>query len=352
VRLCYDISMSELALYRKYRPAKFSEVVGQDHVISVLQGALEQGNISHAYLFAGSRGTGKTSVARIFAQALGTSANDLYEIDAASSRGIDEIRELRDAVRTFPFESKYKVYIIDEVHMLTKEAFNALLKTLEEPPAHVIFILATTETHKLPETIVSRCQSFTFRKPTLDELRSVATKVVKKEGYTIEPNAVELVALLGDGSYRDTLGALQKAISASSDNKIVTKEIEKVVGAPRSGLVATFTTALLDKKTEDSLAVIKELVSDNQDLKLFLKLALRDLRLIMLAKFAPAVAKPMFVTLGENEEKRLVTLSNHVNFKDLPNILRELLVVYDQVGRSYLPELPLELALIKLGSGV
>src|SRR3989344_5950244 len=136
--------MSEVALYRKYRPEKYKEVIGQDHVVKVLEASLKLGNISHAYLFAGSRGTGKTSVARIFAREIGTSQNDLYEIDAASNRGIDDVRAIREAVGTLPFESKYKVYIVDEVHMLTKEAFNALLKTLEEPPSYVVFILATT----------------------------------------------------------------------------------------------------------------------------------------------------------------------------------------------------------------
>lgn len=149
----YNELMSEIALYRKYRPQKFKDVVGQDHVVKVLQGAIDLGNISHAYLFSGSRGTGKTSIARIFAKEIGTTPNDLYEIDAASNRGIDDIREIRDGVSTLPFESKYKVYIIDEVHMLTKEAFNALLKTLEEPPAHAVFILATTELDKLPEWV-------------------------------------------------------------------------------------------------------------------------------------------------------------------------------------------------------
>ena len=143
-------------LYRKYRPSNFKEVLGQDHIVKTLGGAINLGNISHAYLFAGTRGTGKTSIARIFANEIKTTENDLYEIDAASNRGIDDIRELRDSVNVLPFESPYKVYIIDEVHMLTKEAFNALLKTLEEPPKHVIFILATTEIEKLPDTIFSR----------------------------------------------------------------------------------------------------------------------------------------------------------------------------------------------------
>jgi len=171
-----------VVLYRKYRPQSLKEVIGQDHIVKTLEGAIKLGNISHAYLFAGSRGTGKTSVARILARAVGTSSNDISEIDAASNRGIDNVRELREAVNTLPFESPYKVYIIDEVHMLTKEAFNALLKTLEEPPKHVIFILATTELEKLPETVVSRCQLFTFKKPSQMILREMIVKVAKKEG--------------------------------------------------------------------------------------------------------------------------------------------------------------------------
>ncbi len=149
-------------LYRKYRPQTFKDVIGQEHVVKVLEGAVKLGNISHAYIFSGSRGTGKTSVARILAREIGTSGNDLYEMDAASNRGIDDVREIRESVNTLPFESKYKIYIIDEVHMLTREAWNAFLKTLEEPPSHVIFIMATTELEKVPETVVSRCQTFAF----------------------------------------------------------------------------------------------------------------------------------------------------------------------------------------------
>jgi len=152
-------------LYRKHRPTAFEDVFGQDEVISILQNSIKQGSISHSYLFSGTRGTGKTSIARIFARELGTSDQDIYEIDAASNRGIGEIRELRAGVDTRPFNSNYKVYIIDEVHMLTKEAFNALLKTLEEPPSHVLFILATTEKHKILDTIISRCQVFDFNRP-------------------------------------------------------------------------------------------------------------------------------------------------------------------------------------------
>jgi DNA polymerase-3 subunit gamma/tau len=173
-------STEHRALYRKYRPQTFAEVRGQDQVVKVLQGALSQNHIGHAYLFAGGRGTGKTSVARIFARAVGVGDTDLYELDAASNRGIDDVRTLREAVNTLPFSSPYKVYIIDEVHMLTKEAFNALLKTLEEPPAHVIFILATTEMEKLPDTIVSRCEVHQFKQPSRAMLKEQVIDVAKK----------------------------------------------------------------------------------------------------------------------------------------------------------------------------
>lgn len=169
-------------LYRKYRSKDFSEIKGQDHITSVLSQGITKGSLAHAYLFAGTRGTGKTSVARILATMLGTTERDLYELDAASNRGIDDVRALREEVHTLPFESKYKVYIVDEAHMLTKDAFNALLKTLEEPPAHVIFVLATTELEKLPETIISRCEVHTFKSPLRHVLRDHMIDVAKHEG--------------------------------------------------------------------------------------------------------------------------------------------------------------------------
>src|SRR3989344_3864352 len=181
-----ELSDTGIALYRKYRPRTFKDVIGQDHVVKVLLGALELGTISHAYLFSGSRGTGKTSIARIFAREIGTTENDLYEIDAASNTSVDDVRALNESVNTLPFESKYKVYILDEVHMLSKSAFNALLKTLEEPPPHVVFILATTETHKIPETVLSRCEVYTFKNPSQETLKNLTIRSAKKEGSIID----------------------------------------------------------------------------------------------------------------------------------------------------------------------
>lgn len=340
--------MSQIALYRKYRPGKFSEVVGQEHVVRVLEGAIKQGNVAHAYLFAGSRGTGKTSVARILARAIGTSPADLYEIDAASNRGIDEVRALREAVLSLPFDSRQKVYIIDEVHMLTKEAFNALLKMLEEPPDHVIFILATTELQRLPETIVSRCQTFTFRKPNATELRQHLTVVAKKEGFTLEPAAAELIALLGDGSFRDAVGTLQKAISVSVDKKIVLNEVESVTGAPGRQLIEELALALLDGQLPRALDKVREAAANNYDFRILIKLLLRPLRLALLLKLAPATGEKLVSGLSADETKFLHRLKDHPKASRLPTIMRELLGTYDEVTRSAVPELPLELSIVNL----
>ena len=199
-------------LYRAYRPSKFDEVRGQAQVTDVLKAAIKNKKIAHAYLFCGSRGTGKTTVARILARELGVSHKDLYEIDAASHTGVDHIRELREGVNVVPFESPYKFYIIDEVHMLSRNAWNAFLKTLEEPPPHVIFVMATTERDKVPDTIQSRCEIYTFKQPTREILADIVVDVAKSEGYAIERPAAELVALLAEGSFRDALSILQKVL--------------------------------------------------------------------------------------------------------------------------------------------
>lgn len=202
--------MAHEALYRAYRPQKFADVAGQDHIVDALSAQVKGGTVAHAYLFSGSRGLGKTSIARIFAREVGATEKDIYEIDAASHTGVDHVRELIDGVYTLPFESPYKVYILDEAHMLSKGAWNALLKTLEEPPAHVIFILATTELGKVPETVLSRCQVYEFKKPTREGVVRLVTRIAKKEGYELEAGVADLVALLCEGSYRDALSVLEK----------------------------------------------------------------------------------------------------------------------------------------------
>ena len=340
--------MSDLALYRKYRPSNFSEVIGQDHVVSVLQGSIKQGNIAHAYLLAGSRGIGKTSIARILAKELGTQAEDIYEIDGASNRGIDDIRELREGVRTLPFHSQYKVYIIDEVHMLTKEAFNALLKTLEEPPAHAIFILATTELHKVPETILSRCQTFTLKKPDRQILRDIVLEVAKKEGFKIDEHTAGLIALAGDGSFRDSLGVLQKVIGFSNDKKISAEEVEKIIGAPDTELVRRYILSLLSLDLSAALGVIKEASKDNRDIKFFAKLILMELRAALLGLSAPAMEKEILAELGDGGADFLKEIKDSGHSHYLSAILKEFLSTYAEIGRSFIPELPLELSTVRI----
>lgn len=249
------MSSSYLALYRKYRPQAFSDVVGQEQAIELLTNAIKQKKISHAYLFCGGRGTGKTTVARIVARDIGCNNEDIIEIDAASNRGIDEIRELREAVRTAPFSSPYKVYIIDEAHMLTKEAANALLKTLEEPPSHVVFILATTDPEKLPATIVSRCQKVVFKNPTHEVLSGRLIHVAGTEGFDLSSDTARLIAVHGKGSYRDALGVLEQVIAVSS-KKIDHEKVTSLLGFPEQSHVIRILEGLCKK---DARIVIESL---------------------------------------------------------------------------------------------
>ena len=230
------------ALYRKYRSKSLKEIIGQDHITSTLNQAIKSGRISHAYLLTGPRGVGKTSVARILAHEINnlpytddSSHIDIIEIDAASNRRIDEIRELRERVYVAPTSAKYKVYIIDEVHMLTKEAFNALLKTLEEPPAHVVFILATTDAHKLPETIVSRTQRFTFKPVEKQEVVKHLKHIAKEEKIKVSDEALELLAEHGEGSFRDSISLFDQASNQSS--KVEAENVRQLLGIPPADLV-------------------------------------------------------------------------------------------------------------------
>ena len=343
--------MSEMVLYRKYRPRTFEEVLGQDHVVAVLKNAVKLNRISHAYLFSGPRGTGKTSVARILARDVGCADIDLLEIDAASSRGIDEIRALRDAVRLVPFKSPYKVYVIDEVHMLTREAFNALLKTLEEPPKHAIFILATTEAAKVPETIVSRCQHFVFRKIPEAIIRPCILEIAKKEGFKMDDEAAGLIALFADGSFRDGQSMLDQIFSLLGKEKIITgQKAREFLAAPAKNLVEDFILAIFQKDADKGLAAIQKAIEQGIEMKLFLKFILRDIRLILMLQMSASMYKELEPLFGKDEFQFLKKQTGIYSNRDLGNILAMLLDAYGSRNVGYLPQLPLELALMKIMS--
>ncbi|MDQ5972492.1 MAG: polymerase subunit gamma/tau [Patescibacteria group bacterium] len=291
------------ALYRKYRSKSLSEIVGQEHIITTLQNAIKKGSISHAYLFTGPRGVGKTSIARILAHEINgldygsdTPHIDIIEIDAASNRRIDEIRDLRDKVHIAPTSAKYKIYIIDEVHMLTKEAFNALLKTLEEPPAHVIFILATTEAHKLPETIISRTQRFHFKsiEPTqaVEHLRMIA----QQEKLTISDEALELIAEHGDGSFRDSIGLLDQV--SSLGRPIEADDVRDMLGIAPNTIVEALLQATLSGTPKTIIETLEDAAQHGYEPSLLAKQLMQAVRQQLLSGSA---TQPVVMTGLLNE---------------------------------------------------
>lgn len=318
--------------------------------MDVLEASIKKGAISHAYLFAGTRGTGKTSIARILAREIGCTDKDLYEIDAASNRGIDDIRELREGVFVLPFDSPYKVYIIDEAHMLTKEAFNALLKTLEEPPSHAVFVLATTEEHKVPDTIRSRCEVYTFKQPSRELLAKHVTDAAKKEGYTLEQAAAELVALLSEGSFRDALGILQKVLAISKDKTVDVAEVEKVTGAPRGSLVNDVLSAIAKGEREKALTALGKAVEANTDMRTFTKLLIHRTRAVLLLRHAPDIEELVKKELSDDDlalAKELAKEAKTLNSATL----RALLEAYATQAYAVIPHLPLELAIVDITAG-
>ena len=262
------------ALYRKYRPQTFADIVGQNHIVSVLKNAIDKDQISHAYLFYGSRGTGKTSIAKIFANEVNRNEEyqkenvDIIEIDAASNNGVDEVRDIKEAIKFLPTEGKYKVYIIDEVHMLTTAAFNALLKTLEEPPAHVIFILATTEIHKIPATILSRCQRFEFKNLSQEQLIDRLKYISEKESLVIEDAAIEKIATLAKGGLRDAISILDQVSNYSEE--ITLNHILEVTSSISEDDILEFYRNLLQGDVTKSLLIYNNFVSQAKDTKLLL----------------------------------------------------------------------------------
>lgn len=296
--------MEHLALYRKYRPKTFEEVIGQDHITKTLANQIMAGKVAHAYLFTGTRGTGKTSIAKIFARAINcentktgspcgecdacrrlASDNDvnIVEIDAASNNKVDDIRELREKVKFAPIGAKYKVYIIDEVHMLSDSAFNALLKTLEEPPKYVVFILATTEVHKLPQTILSRCVRFDFRLVSVSELTNHLARIFDKEGINYDHDALKIIASAGEGSVRDTL-SIADCINAYSDGNVTKEKVLKVLGVTDYDLLIDFFDKMLKKDIGEVLTLINQIDSMGKNLSVFAKDISRHARDLLTAK--------------------------------------------------------------------
>lgn len=312
--LCFDFVynikgkiMAQEALYNKYRPKDFSEVVGQQHITKTLSNQVKSGNISHAYLFTGSRGTGKTSTARIFAKAINClepidgspcgkcsacqnidSANvDIIEIDAASNNRVDEIREIRERVKFAPVNLKYKVYIIDEVHMLTDSAFNALLKTLEEPPKHVVFILGTTEVHKLPATILSRCIRFDFKLVSIQDLSNLLLKVFEKEKISATEEAIKLIANAGDGCVRDML-SIADCVSAFCANSTITADkVNDVLGGADNQKLLKYCQDLFEGKIGDCLIDINDFCMQGTNLLMLIKDLSVLIRNLLIVKTCP-----------------------------------------------------------------
>lgn len=296
--------MEYQALYRKYRPKVFSDVIGQEHIVKTLKNQIAGGKISHAYLFCGTRGTGKTSTAKIFARAInclnpkdgepcmecemcvadmeGRSVN-VIEIDAASNRGIDSIKELREDIKYAPAEGTYKVYIIDEIHMLTTEAFNALLKTLEEPPKHVVFILATTDPQKIPATILSRCQRYDFKRITAEEITETIKKYLEMEGINADEDAVKYVAYLGDGSMRDSLSILDQCLAYFSDEHITLEKILDVTGDVDISFYKDISDGIFDGDTQKVLEVLSKAMSMGRDINRFVSGYISYLRNMLVA---------------------------------------------------------------------
>ena len=360
--------MSE-TLYRKYRPQKFSEVIGQNHIVQTLSNSIKNNRIGHAYLFTGPRGTGKTTMARLLAKTVNCPkaknaepclscenckniqdgrSLDIIEIDAASNTGVDNIRELRETVKLPPTLAKYKVYIIDEVHMLSTGAFNALLKTLEEPPAHVIFILATTEIHKIPDTIISRCQRFDFSKLPLENIIKKLSFVAKEEGVKIEKEALEMIAIASEGGMRDAESLLGQIISLE-DKNITAKEVEEILGTTDHKNIEEMAEILLEGKISEGLKLVNKISSAGFDLEVFGKSFLNYLRKILAASIDEKIIENFSLELTSDQTKKIKSISKGKTAEIL-KMIEFFLEAQNKIRSSFIPQLPLEIAIAKMGN--
>ena len=365
-----------LVLSRKWRPQRFSEVVGQDHVVSTLQNALAAGRIAHAYLFSGPRGTGKTTVARILAKAVNClnlqnpetkpepcnecpncksiasgRTFDVIEMDAASSRGIDQIRELRENVKLAPTTCRYKVYIIDEVHMLTPEAFNALLKTLEEPPPHVIFILATTEKHKVLDTILSRCLQFNFRRLSVEEISKRLKFLAEAEGFDVEEEAISIIARNSDGCLRDAENILEQMV-ASSGGKVTAEHVSKMLGLGSARLMDELFKSVIKRDAARAVEAVEKLVESGADLTQCLKNLTSAFHDLMLLKVSPDLRK--LIDAPSSKISELLSLAPQISLERVRRILKVLMRAEAEMKGLGYERFVLEAALIEacqLGEG-
>jgi DNA polymerase-3 subunit gamma/tau len=360
--------MSYQVLARKYRPQKFSDVIGQEHVTRTLQNAIAQDRIAHGYIFSGHRGIGKTTVARILAMALNCRSSekpvaepcgvcdscteirngnsvDVIEIDAATNRGIDEIRELREAARYRPARDRFKIYILDEAHQITDAAFNALLKTLEEPPSHVIFMMATTQPEDIPQTIRSRCQHFSYRAMKFDDIMGQLRDIVAKENIPADEDALALLAEAGDGSMRDALSILDQAIASTSD-RLTADAVRSLIGSAPAAALETVMQAVAEGSSEKILVLVDELIGEGHSPTHFARQLVRFLRNVTVAKIA-GKDSPL-LQVSSDERARAGRIADLFSEEDLTRHLQIMLRTHGELGYRQEQRFHLELGLLKM----
>lgn len=355
-------------LYRRYRPTTWDEVIGQEHVVQTLQGALKAGRVGHAYLFAGPRGTGKTTLARIWAKAITCTAAagrpcdscdscrlhadgrsmDLIEIDAASNRGIDDVRELKETAGTAPSALNHKIFIVDEVHMMSKDAFNALLKLLEEPPAHVVFILATTEPHKVLPTVLSRVQRFDFKKLTQRQIAEKLTRIAKAEKLKVSAEALAMVAAASDGAFRDAEVMLTKLASHAADATITDRTVRDVLGLVPASWHAKLAGLVAARDRAGGLRFIHELAEGGVDMDQLAKGFLEYLRMVLVMKIDKGIIASAGLALADTLTTALQEHAATMDGKHLVRMIQAFTEARSRIRTSPVPSLPLELAIVEL----